>query len=52
MHDLSFLQQTTLSLTSQLDSQSLAGALIEVLDHSGWVENATLLNSRSQLSVT
>lgn len=45
MHDLSFLQLTTLALTSQLDSQSLARALIEVLHQSGWVVQATLLEA-------
>lgn len=45
MYDLSFLQQTTLTLTSQLDSQSLARALIEVLDQSGWVASAFLLEA-------
>lgn len=46
MHDISFLQQITLTLTSQTDSQSLARALIEVLDHSGWAASATLLEAR------
>jgi diguanylate cyclase len=45
MHDLSFLQRFTLTLTSQLDSQSLARALIEVLAQSGWVAHATLLEA-------
>lgn len=48
MHDLSFLQRTTLTLTSQLDSQSLARALIEVLEHSGWVAHATLLEAHQK----
>jgi len=45
MHDINFLQRTTLTLTSQSDSQSLARALIEVLEHSGWVESAVLLEA-------
>ncbi|MBK6659911.1 MAG: diguanylate cyclase [Proteobacteria bacterium] len=45
MHELSVLQHITLSLTSQLDSQSLARALIEVLDQSGWAAKAMLLES-------
>lgn len=45
MHELSVLQHITLALTSQLDSQSLARALIEVLDHSGWAASATLLEA-------
>ncbi len=50
MHDISFsfLQQTTLTLTSQLDSQSLARALIEVLNQSGWVAHATLLEAHQR----
>ena len=48
MHDLSFLQRTTLTLTSQLDSQALARALIEVLEHSGWVAHATLLEAHQK----
>ena len=45
MHELSVLQHITLTLTSQLDSQALARALIEVLDHSGWAAGATLLET-------
>lgn len=45
MYELSVLQHITLALTSQLDSQALARALIEVLDHSGWAAGATLLEA-------
>ena len=48
MHELSVLQHITLTLTSQLDSQALARALIEVLDHSGWAAGATLLETHYQ----
>ena len=48
MYDISFLQQTTLTLTSQTESQSLARTLIEVLDQSGWVLRATLLEAHQK----
>lgn len=45
MHELSVLQHITLTLTSQLDSQALARALMQVLDSSGWAAGATLLEA-------
>ncbi|MGE0861359.1 MAG: GGDEF domain-containing protein [Gammaproteobacteria bacterium] len=43
MHFLSEIQRSTLALTSQSDSQSLARVLIDLLTHSGWVSHAVLL---------
>ena len=45
MYDLSYCQSSTLTLISALNSQSLARALLEVLEHSGGAAHGTLLEA-------
>ena len=50
-HHYSQLQHATLALTSQMDSQSLARTLVDVLRESGWVRSATLLEAYRHAAV-